>query len=637
MSVFLNNKIEATDKSVSELLSEQKFFIDSFQREYRWQEKHIKLLIEDLTTAFLKNYKNEHERRDVEKYSNYYLGPVVFSSIDGKKSIVDGQQRITSITLILIYLYHLQIKMSSTEVEIKKMIFSEKYGTKSFNMTDESRQDCLESLLNNGVYEIKDSDDETVRNMLERYNDIDNAFPEEINTIILPYFIDWLKENVKFVEILAYSEESAYKIFETMNDRGLNLTPTEMLKGYILSKISDKKQDEEVNKIWKNEIQQLHIKVNETADITFFQSWFRAKYATSIREGKTGSEDKDFEIIGPRFHNWFKDNHIDSIKIEKSEQFIDFIKRDFVFFSKIYLKIKNAQKKYNKNLENLFYIGTWGIAESLQDALLLSPINIDDNDNVIDKKLNFVAKFIETFTVRRSLNFRKFGASSIKYTMFNLIKKIRNNSIEELSLNLIEETNNLDTTFDNLNDFYMHSQNKRFIKHYLSRITTYINNLSGGTDTYEQYMFSVKNSKPFEIEHIWADKFENHKKSNENLFTEPWQKRYCEFEQENEFIRWRNSIGALLLLPNGTNQSYGSLPFEEKISHYIKENSYVKTLSDQNYYRNTNFTNNEELKSFNFKPYNHFYKENIIERCEVLKKISESLWSNDYYKDINNE
>src|SRR5690606_16900839 len=108
MNNFFNNKIEASDKSVSEMLSEQKFFIDSFQREYRWQEKHIKLLIEDLTTAFLKCYKPEHERRDVERYNNYYLGPVVFSSIGGKKSIVDGQQRITSITLILIYLYHLQ-------------------------------------------------------------------------------------------------------------------------------------------------------------------------------------------------------------------------------------------------------------------------------------------------------------------------------------------------------------------------------------------------------------------------------------------------------------------------------------------------------------------------------------------------
>jgi len=48
----LKNKIEATDKSISSLLKDQKFFIDYFQREYRWQEKHIQLLVEDLS-----NYK----------------------------------------------------------------------------------------------------------------------------------------------------------------------------------------------------------------------------------------------------------------------------------------------------------------------------------------------------------------------------------------------------------------------------------------------------------------------------------------------------------------------------------------------------------------------------------------------------
>jgi uncharacterized protein with ParB-like and HNH nuclease domain len=51
MNQQLKNKIEATDTSINKLLKEQKFTIDYFQREYRWQEKHIKLLVEDLTTT----------------------------------------------------------------------------------------------------------------------------------------------------------------------------------------------------------------------------------------------------------------------------------------------------------------------------------------------------------------------------------------------------------------------------------------------------------------------------------------------------------------------------------------------------------------------------------------------------------
>ena len=56
MSSNLQNKIEATNTSINALLKDQKFYIDYFQREYRWQEKHIKLLIENLTTTFLKTY-----------------------------------------------------------------------------------------------------------------------------------------------------------------------------------------------------------------------------------------------------------------------------------------------------------------------------------------------------------------------------------------------------------------------------------------------------------------------------------------------------------------------------------------------------------------------------------------------------
>ena len=97
-------------------------------------------------------------------------------------------------------------------------------------MTDDLRKECLKSLYEEGLYEIKDDDDETIINMVERYEDIVQSFPEELCTDALPFFIDWFIENVVIVEITAYSDENAYTIFETMNDRGLNLTPSEMLK-----------------------------------------------------------------------------------------------------------------------------------------------------------------------------------------------------------------------------------------------------------------------------------------------------------------------------------------------------------------------------------------------------------------------
>jgi len=615
MSQNLKNKIEATDISISSLLKDQKFYIDYFQREYRWQEKHIKLLIEDLTTTFLKSYKPTDKRASVANYQSYYLGPVVFSANtdNGKNSIIDGQQRITSITLFLIYLNNLQ-KEHSEKVGISDLIFSESYGEKSFNMTDEVREPCLKSLFEDGAYKIQENDDETVKNMVERYEDISESFPEELSTKALPYFLDWFVRNVVIVKITAYSDENAYTIFETMNDRGLNLSPTEMLKGYVLSRVSDTKQRTELNDLWKEQIIILH-KYGETADLGFFQSWFRGKYAESIRPGKAGSEDKDFELIGSRFHNWFKDNHKKLFNLKTSDDFYSFFKNEFPFYVKWYTKCWDSQAEFNKNLPHLHYINSWGIADSLQNPLLLSSIKIEDDEDLIKRKLDFTARFIETFTVRRSVNYKKFGQTSIKYTMFNLIKLIRNNDLDKLGQNLLIETSKIEQSWSAIHDFGLHGQNRKFVKHLLSRISSHLDIIIGKDNNYVSY--HNPNGRQFEIEHLWGNKFNEHKD---------------EFDQELDFQNWRNSIGGLVLLPNGTNQSFSSDKYEDKIKHYQKENTYVQTLTNIYYEKNPNFLKSELISRLNFKAHPELKKQDIKERNELVMRICEQIWSAEYYK-----
>lgn len=610
------NKIEATDTSIKDLMKGQKFTIDYFQREYRWTDKHIKLMIEDLTSAFLKSHKIGHKRSDVINYQSYYLGPVVFSiSETGRKSIVDGQQRITSITLLLIYLNHLQVN-SDQQVSIRELIFSEKFGEKSFNMSDEMREPCLKSLFEIGEYKTSESDDETIHNMVDRYEDIVQSFPDELMNGSLPFFIDWLIENVVIVEIKAYSDENAYIIFETMNDRGLNLTSTEMLKGYVLSNIKDAKQRYEINDLWKNEIQKLHKYAND-ADIKFFQAWFRAKYAVKMRQGKAGAKDQDFELIGSRFHNWFKENHRSKLKLKSSNDFYNFFKNDFPFMVRVYIKILNAHITYNEKTPHTSYINNMGIAESLQYPLLLASINFDDDIKIMDKKIDYVSRYIETFTVRRAVNYRKFAQSSIKYTMFNLIKQIRDNDVKDLSINLKNEILEIQETWDGILEFGLHGQNRKYVKHILSRISSYLDKLVGKEYTYLSY-YSPK-GKPFEIEHLWANKFSEH---------------LDEFSQENDFARWRNLLGALILLPKGTNQSFSSDKYEKKLEHYLKENTYAQTLHKEFYIKNPNFLNHEIIKDIEFKPHANFKKEDVEERQHLVKRICENIWSVDYFKEV---
>ena len=605
------NKIEASDKSINDLLKDQKFFIDYFQREYRWQEKHMEALIEDLSNAFLKSYKQGDKRSEVANYQSYYLGPVVFSVADGKNSIIDGQQRITSITLLLIYLNHLQ-KGKGNLVNIESLIFSEKYGEKSFNMTDEDRQAVLKGLFEDQEYDIRESDDETVYNIVDRYNDIHNFFPEDLVTDALPYFIDWFIGNVVLVKITAYSDENAYTIFETMNDRGMNLTATEMLKGYVLSRISNSSERNKVNELWKDHIKDLH-DLDSNADLDFFKAWFRAKYAVTVRPRKADSENQDYEQIGTRLHDWFKNNHIDKFGLSNSAHFYDFFEKEFDYFVKAYKFIWEKTTSYDFQCPHLFYINQWGIAASLQDALLLAPLKSTDADETLIKKMDAVARFIETYTVRRSINFMKFGSSSIQYTFFNIIKSIRNLDLDDLYAELANELHQLDQDFDAISNFRLHQQNKKFVKHLLCRITAFVDQNVGRDVTYVNY--KEPKGKRFEIEHLWSNHFEDHRD---------------EFDQEWEFSEVRNSIGALILLPNGINQSFSSDKYEDKLPHYLKENTYAQTLHPDFYLKNPNFKNSI-LKSIPFKAHSQLKSDDIKDRIDVVKSLCEEIWSTDYY------
>jgi hypothetical protein len=156
--------------------------------------------------------------------------------------------------------------------------------------------------------------------------------------------------------------------------------------------------------------------------------------------------------------------------------------------------------------------------------------------------------------------------------------------------------------------------NRKFIKHLLSRISAYVDDLVGKTSTYVTYHHP--NGKQFEIEHIWGNKFKEHKD---------------EFEQETEFQSWRNSIGALILLPQGTNQSFSSEKYSYKLEHYIKENTFVQSLHPAYYKKNPNFLKSEIIKDLGFQPHSDFKKDDIDARLELILNICEKLWSTEYF------
>src|SRR5207247_5698382 len=171
---------------------------------------------------------------------------------------------------------------------------------------------------------------ESIANILARYADIEDLFPDELRGAALPYFVDWLVENVHLVEITAYSDGDAYTIFETMNDRGLSLTPADMLKGYLLANILDTDDRVRAGKVWKSLVGAL-ADLGKDEDADGIKSWLRSQYAETIRERRRGAAPQDFDLIGTEFQRWVRD-HEDRLGLERSGAFTRFIARDCAFY-----------------------------------------------------------------------------------------------------------------------------------------------------------------------------------------------------------------------------------------------------------------------------------------------------------------
>ena len=607
----LENKIEANDRSILQVLDKQKYTVDYFQREYSWEKKHIEQLVTDLTSAFLAYYDPTHDREEGVNYNSYYLGPFVLSKKETVRSIIDGQQRLTSLTLFLIFLHNYQKELELEEEEdLTDMIFSKSRGKKSFNITVEERVPCLQSLFESGSYIAREDDDESTVNMAERYVDIENVFPEEIDSKAFPYFIDWLKDRVVLVEIIAYSDENAYTIFETMNDRGLSLTPTEMLKGYLLSRFRSANERKKADTLWKNCMKQLH-EIGKEIDQHFFQSWFRGKYAITIRQAKVGSENEDFEKVGTRFHAWFRDRlELMGLQSQDQEGFKDFVNVKMDFYLKAYLSIRKAETTWNEKLTHVYYISRFGMADSLSYPLMLAPLKETDTEAEVLEKINLVAFYIEMFVVKRSINYKKFGASSIRYTMSSLAKEIRDKSLSELKEILSKKLNEMEQSWEKISEFGIHGQNGRFIKFLLSRISGYIDQESGQNTDFRSYYET--SGKPFEIEHIWANRFDRHQD---------------EFDQQHTFDATRNNIGGLILLPRGTNQSYGDKTYTDKQPHYEQQNLLVQSLCEKTYENNPNFLNMAKRLDLPFQAHSEFKKADIHTRHKLYQAICEKIWS----------
>jgi len=111
------------------------------------------------------------------------------------------------------------------------------------------------------------------------------------------------------------------------------------------------------------------------------------------------------------------------MKLIRSEDFFNFISKDLQFYLGAFILLKNASRTLTEGLEPIFYNAR--LAFTLQYPLLLAPLCVTDNDEVIQKKIYIVSSFIDIIIARRIWNFKSIAYSTMQYAMFNVMVSIR--------------------------------------------------------------------------------------------------------------------------------------------------------------------------------------------------------------------
>lgn len=546
------DNIDAKSKSLKDILFEKHYTVGYFQREYKWQRTHIEDLLIDLERSFNSNWEENHTQQDVANYSKYYMGPIVLYTENSEYSIVDGQQRLTSFILLMIYLNKKYDQLLEIKNKYNGYIFSEHYGKESYNMNITERDIILDFLYKGSDFDEIVLKNESCKTLLERYNDIIELFPESLaNKKIFPLFCNWLTEKLVFIEILTQTSESAYTIFETMNDRGLNLTQTELLKSFLLSNVNNEARIKELDAIWKNKISILN-SIDDDQD--FFKAWLRGKYAVSIRTTEKDSENKDFEKIGTRYSSWtqentkFKDANDSKLllDIKEPDSFYYFVKSDFSFFCDIYIRLINHEISDEIPEHKFKLINYKGVSPSLSYPLILAPLLKTDNEEIINDKINTVINYLDAFAFYRMILFEPITHSSIRNSIYLKIKEIRNLDYENLVLKLKNEISEYRLKFYN-EDYIRYDINSKYI---LSRL---FKNRYPEIE-FETIYFQRKKDSYMLYQFLKIDDFETEKNGLQKGLKEKLMLSLCSYT----------------LIPKSKLIEFDNLNFENRLIHLIK-------------------------------------------------------------------
>ncbi len=574
--------MKANEVRLTDFLSktDTQFVIPIYQRNYDWKKNHCEQLINDILEAG-RNEKIHFIGSIV------YVHDGVYSSGIKELVVIDGQQRITTITLLCIALYHFLRGKNPTDMQANKIFkqfivneFAEENQRLKLKVSENNDSD-LKALIND-----YHTDEETYSNIITNYKYFKHQISDEnVDTILRGINM------LIFVEVsLDRIQDNAQRIFESMNSTGLDLSQADLIRNYILMNLSAKEQNEIYKKYWE------YIEISTRIGADNKMSEFIRDYLTL----KTKCITKEEEV-----YKTFKQKYPHQ-DINKLEDVLSEIKQLAKPYSRLLSPTKEEDKKIQQEIKNI------NLLKINTSYPFLMKVYDDYLTDKIDKDCFYrILRFIQTFAIRRFV--LDLPTNSFNKIFMVLYDKIDQSNYEEsiykyiMSLGGKQRIPNDSEIRETLKDKDIYSARGKNKEYLLAQLENWQN---------KEFVEIVGNDN-ITIEHIFPQTPNNDWKIQLNK------------EEYNDFAStYLHTLGNLTL--SGNNGSLGNKTFEQK--KYMncdgKEQGYIYSRLWMNSYLKT-------IDSWNIKNYQERTKILIDRFLEVWKLPNIHIEKDSFAGEIN--
>ena len=508
--------MKASERKITKLFSESDtvFSIPVYQRDYNWQEKQCQRLFKDI----LQTGKNE-------KVSSYFLGSIVYIHDGiygvGEKEfhVIDGQQRMTTLTLLFLAIY---FKLKGTILakdadKIYNQYVVNPYSEKEIKLKllpPEENLYILNKISHNKFNELEAFQD---RNMLKNYL----FFEKELETLSfedMKHLSNGIEKLIYIDIALEKGKDDPQKIFESLNSTGLDLSQGDLIRNYILMDLERGEQNRIYKEIWipiEN-----NCKVSDGSEITSYVSDFIRDYLT-LKTEKISSKPKVFETFKAYYE---KENDEKLEDMKKYSEAYSYIIKPSLEKDKDIQRELDYLKSLDKTVINTFLIG----------------VLKDYKDNILEKdELLNILILLQSYLWRRYITEKPTNAlNKIFQGMYGKISR-SGNYYENLVDVLMAEDFPTDEELESALKLKNVYKDKEKLNYVFKKLENYNHN----------ELIDFENEK-ITIEHIFPQKP-----------NKAWKENYSDNELE-QMISFKDTISNLTL--TGSNSNLSNKAFHEK-------------------------------------------------------------------------